>query len=541
MQQQKSYMRPLSKGVVRLYGPLGDAMDRMISGRLKRLDYPLLTEPFRLRNESDGYWRCEFWGKTIRSLVYAWRSTQDQELAEILRKTVAAMLETQTPDGRITSYPPHMQLKGWDIWGRKYVLLGLLAYYQEFEQDPAVLKALTAMLDDLLQTQKNIQDCGEHFGIAASSILRAIVEIGEISGDQKYIDAAKALANTGCCYLHNVFDAARIGASPSEIADGKAYELTSCFQGLCALFRHTGDAAMQDAVIKYFEKVRDEEIFITGCGGLKDHNGEFWYHGKDRQMLRNAGGMGETCVTVTWIWFCENILKMTGSSIAADEIERSSYNALLGSLMPDGSNVAHINPFLDDGWKLPSFDQIGRKIKGSFDGHDCCRAQAPYGFTAAPMTAVMETEGGYAVNLYENLTAENVLHIEGNYPLNGYVRIVLDCSGTFELALRIPTDFGCKVNGETVPGGSYYRLQNDWQAGDVVEMEFDMTLRKVTDPSGKWYAYCKGPLLMCRETLPADSGKRTYLQEESGLVDYASAGMDFSPENNFKVWIPVQE
>ena len=112
MQQQKSYMRPLKKGVVRLHGPLGNAMDRMISGRLKRLDYPLLTEPFRLRNESDGYWRCEFWGKTIRSLVYAWRSTQDPELAEILRKTVAAMLETQTPDGRITSYPPHMQLNG---------------------------------------------------------------------------------------------------------------------------------------------------------------------------------------------------------------------------------------------------------------------------------------------------------------------------------------------------------------------------------------------------------------------------------------------
>ena len=84
------------------------------------------------------------------------------------------------------------------------------------------------------------------------------------------------------------------------------------------------------------------------------------------------------------------------------------------------------HPFLDDGWKLPSFDQIGRKINGSFDGHDCCRAQAPYGFTAAPMTAVMETESGYAVNLYENLTAENVLHIEGNYPLNGKVRIVLD-------------------------------------------------------------------------------------------------------------------
>lgn len=531
-------MRPLSKGTVRLAGPVGNALDRMIEGRLKRIDYNLLVEPFRLRYESDGYWRCEFWGKTIRSLVYAWRCTQDAELAEILRKTVKDIIATQTPDGRISTYPDHMQLKEWDIWGRKYVMLGLLAYYKEFEADPAVLKALTAMLDNLLGDGRNLQDYGTHFGIASASILRAIVEIWEISGDEKYFAAAEKLAANGCCHLHNVFTAARIGASPSEISNGKAYELTSCFQGLCSLYHHTGDPVMRETLIKYFEKVREEEIFITGCGGLKDDNGEFWYHGKKRQTLKNCGGMGETCVTVTWLWFTENILKMTGDSLAADEIERSLYNALLGALTPDGSNVAHVNPFLTDGWKIPSFDQIGRKIKGSFDGHDCCRAQAPYGFTVAPTVAVMETAKGYAVNLYENLTAENILHIEGNYPVNSKIKVIIDRTGDFELALRIPSEFACKVNGERVPGGDYFRISKNWQSGDVVEMEFDTALREVISPDGAWHAYCKGPLVMCREY---NSQNSKYLQQQSGLVDYASAGMGFCPENNFKVWLQLDD
>ena len=114
----------------------------------------------------------------------------------------------------------------------------------------------------------------------------------------------------------------------------------------------------------------------------------------------------------------------------------------------------------------------------------------------------METWHGFAVNLYEDLTAKGILHIEGGYPSNGKIRIILDRSGEFELALRIPKKFGCKVNGLTVPAGEYYRIKRDWNCGDFIEMEFDMTLRTISDKTGEWIAYEKGPLVMCREYLP---------------------------------------
>ena len=65
---------------IKLNGLLGNALHRSAVNRLKTVDYDQLVEPFRLRNEADGAWRCEFWGKIVRSAIYAWKSTQDPDL-----------------------------------------------------------------------------------------------------------------------------------------------------------------------------------------------------------------------------------------------------------------------------------------------------------------------------------------------------------------------------------------------------------------------------------------------------------------------------
>ena len=127
-------IRPLPPAGVLLRGRLGDSLRLSVENRLKKVDYAHLVEPFRLRNESDGRWRCEFWGKIVRSSIQSWRGQPDAELLAMIRKTVADLISTQTPDGCINSYPLELQTKDWDIWGRKYVLLGLARYYFDVEQ-----------------------------------------------------------------------------------------------------------------------------------------------------------------------------------------------------------------------------------------------------------------------------------------------------------------------------------------------------------------------------------------------------------------------
>ena len=39
--------------VVKLHGPLGSMLDRVVENRLVKIDYGQLTAPFRLRDETD--------------------------------------------------------------------------------------------------------------------------------------------------------------------------------------------------------------------------------------------------------------------------------------------------------------------------------------------------------------------------------------------------------------------------------------------------------------------------------------------------------
>ena len=52
---------------VKLHGPLGSMLDRVVKNRLVKIDYGQLAAPFRLRNETDNKWCCEFRGKVVQS------------------------------------------------------------------------------------------------------------------------------------------------------------------------------------------------------------------------------------------------------------------------------------------------------------------------------------------------------------------------------------------------------------------------------------------------------------------------------------------
>lgn len=512
---------------VKLHGPLGSMLDKVIKNRLLKIDYRQLVEPFRLRNETDYKWRCEFWGKIVRSAIYAWKSTQDPDLKKQIDFTVYDLLSTQTDDGCISSYPEDKQLSGWDIWGRKYVLLGLLAYYREMNSDPFILKKIHRCALHLSKQAGRLQDYGLHYGMAAGSILRAFVEIADLCCDNELMDAAKKLADASCNHLHNIFTAAKIGVSPAELANGKAYEMTSCFQGLGVLYTLDRDIEKLNSLNNYYHSVQEKEIFITGGGGLKDANGEFWYNGASRQYRTDCGGMGETCVTSTWLWYSKQMLSLTGDSTIADDMERALYNALLGAFQADGENVTHINPFLCGGWKCPAGEQIA-----GFTGHDCCRAQGPYGLSSAPQIAVMQNKNGYIVNLYEDLTAEGVLKITGGYPAKNKSVITLLKNGEFELILRIPRDFSCKIDGKSVNSGTYYHLKRNWKVNDKIELEFDFSIRTIEHCG--YTAHLCGPLVLCKE-YGADEN-RPFICKNGEYVDYASAGMKFSPDNTLVVW-----
>lgn len=575
MSPVKDQLHILPPGGVSLRGRLGKALEKSVNHRLKKVNYDHLVAPFRNRNERDGRWRCEFWGKIVRSAIRSWHAVPDPGLEQLIRKTVHGLCATQTPDGCISSYPAELQTKDWDIWGRKYALLGLCRYYREIERSEEVRHAVARCLDHLM-TQvgpeaQRIVDCGHHTGLAASSLLGAVAAAARVTGEKRFLDYAKWIAAQGGSTEGDIFALARRGTAPAELGNGKAYEMTSCFEGLLELYRETGDPEQLDAVMKYFRAVRDRELFITGAGGLKDMWGEFWYEGRRNQTRSDAGSLGETCVTTTCIRFFGQILRLTGELSAADEMERALYNGILGAMVPDGSWWLHANPTPLAGSSFKK--RAGDQIPGY--GEDCCVAQGPEALATAACYAVMRTEEGPAVLFYEACEAkipladgsEAALSITGNYPDGATAAITVSLSAPrrFRLKLRVPawsTRTRIRVAGEEIPArpGTFAEIDRLWTTGDRVELEFDLRFRAVPAPDGgALLAAMRGPVLFARDSrlgeldtpvspeeienaqeIPAEPefARLCRLPDGSKLCDYASAGNRFTPENTLRVWLP---
>ena len=101
-------------------------------------------------DDADHGWRGEYWGKLMRGACMTYQYTEDEALYEILRETVLELMSYQDREGRIATYSKEAEFNGWDIWCRKYVLLGLIHFYEicrEEELKEQVLNAAGRHLD----------------------------------------------------------------------------------------------------------------------------------------------------------------------------------------------------------------------------------------------------------------------------------------------------------------------------------------------------------------------------------------------------------
>lgn len=140
----------------------------------------------------DEGWRGEYWGKMMRGAALTYDYTLDEELHDVLAQTVDDLL-TRAADARLSSYPPGRDLRGWDVWGRKYVMLGLITFRGICGDEALVSRidaALCRMADALIERvgagKTEIYDTSDLWnGINSSSILEPFVLLYEITGAGK--------------------------------------------------------------------------------------------------------------------------------------------------------------------------------------------------------------------------------------------------------------------------------------------------------------------------------------------------------------------
>jgi len=290
----------------KMKGYIGKKLDLSYKNRILAQDVDHLVEPFRHRNETR-MWQSEFWGKWFTSAVLAYRYRAEPELKKVLQTAVEGLISTQTPDGYIGNYKQESHLEQWDIWGRKYCLLGLLDYY-DVTNDKASLKAATKLADHLIKEINDkdgvIVNKGNYRGMAASSVLEPMVRLYSRTGDKKYLSFAETIVQQWeTADGPKLISKAAVNVSErfprptnwySWEQGQKAYEMMSCYEGLLELYRITGNNSYKEAVEKTWQNIKDTEINIAGSGASE----EMWFGGKKLQALPVAH-FQETCVTST--------------------------------------------------------------------------------------------------------------------------------------------------------------------------------------------------------------------------------------------------
>jgi hypothetical protein len=294
-----------------------------------------------------------------------------------------------------------------------------------------------------------------------------------------------------------------------------AYTLMSCFEGLAELYRVTGDPRYLDATLKFAKCIEQQELMIHGTVS----NQELWCHGaiEQTQLLEKPG---ETCATVTWIKYCDQLLRLTGDPHWADQMEQSLYNALLGAMMPHGEWWSYESPLA--GERVPSRQQY-TDVELS-----CCVSNGPRALLLTPEWAVMSSDVGPVVNLYCPGSATCILASGKSvkltqtteYPADGVVTLKVEPEATsqFVLRLRIPqwsAKTALTVNGQPIgcKPGTYASIDRTWKSGDSLSLELDMRGRIMTPPGGgAERAIMRGPILLaCDSRLISPSTKNVWL------------------------------
>jgi len=598
-------------GDVRLKGPLGERLDAMIERHVIGTDVDYITAPFQEKTETKRWWQTEFWGKYMQSAMPYLQYTGSAKLKTAVDRGIASMIASQEKNGYIGNYPDELRCgEGWDVWGMKYTMMGFLHYYDATKSTDA-LEACKRVCDYVIaelgpngKRGVRLYQTGNWSGYASSSILEPVMWLYQRTQDKKYLDFATYLVKDMTevedgprlldLALKGISVADRNGhGNKAETHGGyvmkhnrwKSYEMMSCYQGMLDYFEVTGRKELFDAAVATGNDIIKEEINLAGGCACS----EAWFHGARKQHLPYLR-LQETCVTTTWMRFCEKLLDLTGDPKWADEIERTFYNAYLGAMKADGSEFAGYTPL------------SGNRYHGQHHCYmhtDCCTANGPRGFLCF-LKGFFRTTGDAAVfNFYASALVKGVMPRTGKkiafdmyslYPRSNTARIVshTENAGVVPLKLRIPKWSEAtvvKVNGEEQKGavpGTYITIEREWKLGDIVEIRFDMPV--VAHKLEHNIAFTRGPVLLARDSRFGDGdftepfrrgikdGQRmtgfadvrtpsgdiwmafsatlpigSHHENPEGALpstvffcDYASAGNTWQRDNYYRTWFPEE-
>ena len=538
----KNKLRAPEPASVRIEGSVGEQMNKFFQNRIfsdyaRGSIYRETEDAFR--NQIDdaravGLWQGEFWGKWVIGAARACRYTGDGELKDFLSNAAHTLLSLARDDGYIGTYKDSSNMLAvdpeigravvgwpcswnWNVWCRKYTLWGLLEIYMLTEEEDILSgarKFAGQLIDELSSLGYHLTDVGIFNGLPAGSILKPMLMLYRLTGDEKYLSFCLSEValweredGTPHNLVKNFLDEKPIHTwyeNPNEWA--KAYELMSCLEGICELYRITGD-----------------EKYLTVCKNahrlIKKYEMNSIFGVTVNDMFFNAAeymnSCTEPCDVIHWMRLCYELYLITGESEYLEDFEASFYNPFLASSYSDGT------------WGARGVRSSGRHMTlrtqaRMLESH-CCVNNIPRGYMDFVESVIALDGNALYLNMFSPFSADVVISEKCRASISvgegmleyGRVSVSTFASAPFELKIRIPEWSGAPT--VTYDGVCYKPTEKGYfsvavNGGEaVVDIDFDISA-KILEFSGSF----------------VDSGERSYATDRFVSNNYADTVVPYS-------------
>jgi DUF1680 family protein len=457
---------------------------------------PGMLEMFRNRDrkpyQDQVPWAGEFAGKYLTHSVQVFKLNRDPALGKHLQWFVSEFIALQDTDGYLGPWPRTARIVGpaencsfgratWDAWGHYHAMVGLLLWH-ETSGDRKALDCVCRMADLFCRRflpsaggKEQLHSSGSHEMNQAP--IHALGMLYRLTGVKRYLEMALQIESEFAIppagdYTRTALQGLEFFETPKP-----RWESLHPIMGLVELYYATGRESYRTAF---------EHLWWSMLKGDRHNNGGFTSGERATGNPYDPSPI-ETCCTIAWMAMSVEMLKLTGSSIVADEIELALLNSGIGMMSPSGRWVTYNTPM--DGQRRASAHDIVFQSRAGTPELNCCSVNGPRALGMISEWAVMRRDDGLVINYYgpgamtAALPSGNRVRFtqETDYPRNGDVqlRIKPDRAEPFVLALRIPywsEKTIVSVNGKrvkTVKAGTYLELDRRWKAGDRIAVAFD--------------------------------------------------------------------
>jgi hypothetical protein len=419
-------------------------------------------------SHGDAWWPYEQTGYLLDGMERLGLVMEDADLLGLSRANFQYVLASAAADG--TLGPTHI---GAINWPHAVFFRSMTAEFDATGKTAIAAAIARHYKGRPVNYGRGFRDCAN---------VETMVRLYGVSGDPEMLALAKrTYANFD--QTHTVTDLAHLSDDKPCGEHGVTFNETAKQPAI--LYLATGEQAMLDASLNAYRKVDRDDMLASGL-----HSAEEKLRGNDQGLYH------ETCNVSDYTWSVGYLLMATGDASWADHIEKTTFNAGLGSIGKDFKAHQYFSS--------PNQVVARHGIVSSYNvnrvafrpGHDteCCSGNVHRFLPNYVMRQWMRTpQGGVVAALYgasvHKTTVRGVpvaIEQKTEYPFSSKVTLTVRCSRpvAFPLHVRIPgwaEQPEIKVNGRRWPGlcqpASFETIDRTFANGDTVEMTFPMRVR----------------------------------------------------------------